>query len=210
MRTMRTIGMVTGVAALTAMSGAARAAGSAGDAAAATTALPASPVRLAGPGQRAAAADGDDLPDLHYHLRGMGPGPRLFVVPGLATPAAAPRAGGRQSRLLLPVWVQMALPRWSVLGGGGSDGLISPGTGPRIVAHRRFALIGSLSSRLSLGAEFSHDSADLIDGHANTRVGVGANYRLSGPLSLILSAGPTFEHHGGSGLKAYTGLSLGF
>ena len=139
---------------------------------------------------------------------GIPPALNLIVAPRALLPAPAPRPGSRRARLLLPVWVQMAFGSWSVLGGGSyaSGG----GAGTRDTWRSGLAVIRTLSPRLSLGAEVSHESLDLIDGHSNVRFGAGARYRLSGPLSFIVSAGPYFEHHGGSGLMAYSGFSLAF
>jgi hypothetical protein len=137
---------------------------------------------------------------------GIPPALSLVVAPRALLPAPLPRPGSRRARLLLPVWVQMAFGSWSVLGGGS----YASGGGVRDSWRSGLALVRTLSPRLSLGAEFSHESADLLDGHSNVRFGAGARYRLSGPLSVIVSAGPYFEHHGSSGLKAYTGISLAF
>lgn len=151
-----------------------------------------------------------------FRLQGAGNGRRdrfgvpsalsLVVAPRTLLPAPLPRPGTRRARLLLPVWAQMAFGSWSILGGGS----YAAGGGVRDSWRSGLAVIRTLSPRLSLGAEFSHDSADLIDGHANTRLGVGARYRLSGPLSLIVSGGPYVEHHGGTGAKAYAGFNLAF
>lgn len=126
----------------------------------------------------------------------------LIVTRRLLAPAALPRPGSRRARLLLPVWEQMAFGSWSIGGGAGA--------GSRESWRSGLSVIRTITPRLSLGAEFSHESADIIDGHANTRLGVGATYRLSGPLSLIVSGGPYVEHHGGTGVKAYGGLTIAF
>jgi hypothetical protein len=131
----------------------------------------------------------------------------LVVAPHGLLPTPFPRLGSRRARQLLPVWVQMAFGSWSVLGGGS---YASGGGGVRDSWRSGLALVRTLSPRLSLGAEFSHDSADLLDGHSNVRFGAGARYRLSGPLSVIISAGPYFEHHGGAGVRASTGLNFAF
>jgi len=128
----------------------------------------------------------------------------MIVTRRLLAPAALPRPGSRRARLLLPVWEQMAFGSWSIGGGGGA------GAGSRESWRSGLSVIRTITPRLSLGAEFSHESADIIDGHSNTRLGVGATYRLSGPLSLMVSGGPYVEHHGGTGVKAYGGLTIAF
>jgi hypothetical protein len=150
----------------------------------------------------------DPVAGLRPRLRAPAPGFALVVAPHLLPPAAVPRPGSRRARLLLPVWAQMAFGRWSVLGGG--DYVINPGAGHRDAWRSGFALLRSVSPRLSLGAEFSHESADMIDSHASTGLGLGARWRLAGPFSLMLSGGPSFEHHGGAGVRAYTALNIAF
>jgi hypothetical protein len=145
---------------------------------------------------------------LRYRFRDAAPALSLVISSRTLLPAPLPRPGTRRARLLMPIFVQMAFGSWSIL--GGSLYLTGGGSGMRDSWRSGLAVVRTLTPRLSLGAEFSHDSADLIDGHSNVRIGVGARYRLTGPLSLIVSAGPYFEHHGGSGLKAYSGFSLAF
>lgn len=134
------------------------------------------------------------------------PGFALVTAP-LGVPAASVgRPGGRRARLLLPVWSQMAFGAWS----GPGDFTSGPAAGFRAPWRSGLAVIRTISPRLSVGAEFSHESADMIDGHANNGVGVGARYRLTGPLSLMVTGGPYVEHHGGVGMRASTALSLAF
>lgn len=132
----------------------------------------------------------------------------LIVAPGALPRAPIPRPGTRRARLLLPVWVQMGFGSWSIVTGGSYT--LNPGPAARDSWHSRFAVIRTLSPRLSLGSDFSHDSPDLLDSHANNALGFGARYRLAGPLSLMLEGGPYFEHQGGTGMRAYTGFNLAF
>lgn len=136
--------------------------------------------------------------------------PLRLIVAARASPAPPmPRAGTRQARLLLPVWVQMASGSWSIVSHGGYT--LNPGPAARETSRSGFATIRTLSPRLSLGAEFSHDSPDLLDGHVNSALAVGARYRLTGPLSLMLAGGPYLEHQGGgTGMRAYAGLGIAF
>ena len=152
---------------------------------------------------------GFDAPEASLHFRlspDALPALALAVAPRPPRPAASPRPGSRRAFLQLPVWVQMAFGRWAVVGGYS----VSPGADQRDAWHSGFALLRALSPRLSLVAQFSHNSADLIDAHANTMLGAGATYRLGGPFSLMLAGGPTIEHHGGTGMKAYAGLGIAF
>lgn len=172
------------------------------------------------PGLRFGLLPADPPGSARYRLVGRDPGSdrrdrfgipaalNLIVAPRALLPAPIPRPGSRRARLLLPVWVQMAFGSWSILGGGSyaSGG----GAGVRDTWRSSFTLIRTLSPRLSLGAEFTHDTADLIDSHSNTALGIGARYRLTGPLSLLVSGGPYVEHHGGTGVKAYAGFGLAF
>lgn len=133
---------------------------------------------------------------------------RLIAAPRALPPVAMPRPGTRRARLLLPVWEQMAFGSWPIV--EGRSHIVYPGLAGRDSWRSGFAVLRTLSPRLTLGAEFSHDAADLIDGHANNALAVGVRYRLAGPLSLMLAGGPYVEHQGGTGLTARAGLNLAF
>ena len=138
------------------------------------------------------------------------PGFTLIAGPRRPLPrAGVPRPGTRRARLLLPVFVQMGFESWSLAGGRGHS--VYPGLAGRDSWRSSgFVAIRTLSPRLSLGAEFSHEPDDLLDGHANSALAAGARYRLAGPLSLTLAGGPYLEHHGGTGIRATTGLGIAF
>jgi hypothetical protein len=135
-------------------------------------------------------------------------GVAIAVFPRIILPTAGRRFGTGQVRLLLPVWAQKDFGRWSLFGGGGYT--INPGAGNRDFWQSGVALTRTITERLSLGAEITHQDAEEAGGHATTALGVGGIYRLGGPFSLLFSGGPAFEHRGATGWNAYTALALTF
>jgi hypothetical protein len=124
-------------------------------------------------------AEGSPLPDIAFF-------PRAFV------PTAGRRFGTRRLSILLPLWAQKDLGKWSLFGGSGYD--INPGPG-----QRNFWLTGigaqrAISDTFSLGAEIYRQTADADDARRFTGVNLGALYKLSGHWSLIGSVGPGIEH----------------
>ncbi|MEO7177959.1 MAG: transporter [Allosphingosinicella sp.] len=129
--------------------------------------------------------------------------PRVFV------PTAGRRFGSGRVGLLLPVWAQKDFGPWSVFGGGGYT--INPGAGNRNYWQTGLTVTRAIGDRLSLGVELTHESADAIDGHSATRLGFGGIRSLGGPFSLLVSAGPTFEHRTKPvQFHAYAALRLSF
>jgi hypothetical protein len=133
----------------------------------------------------------------------------IAVFPRVILPTAGRRFGTGRVQLLLPVWAQKDFGPWSLFGGGGY--MINPGAGNRNFWQSGLALTRTMTTRLSLGAEVFHEGAGETGGHAITALGVGGIYRLGGPFSLLVSAGPAFEHHGdGTQFNTYMALGLNF
>jgi hypothetical protein len=73
------------------------------------------------------------------------------------------------------------------------------------------ALTRTLSPRLSLGAEITHERSVAAGEGSTTGFAVGGIRKLKGPWSLLFSAGPSFEHHrDGVLLNGYAALALNF
>ena len=132
----------------------------------------------------------------------------VAIFPRAILPTAGRRFGTGRVRLLLPVWAQKDFGPWSLFGGGGYT--INPGAGNRDFWQSGLALTRTLSPRLSLGAEITHQSPDAAGGHSTTALGVGGIYHVAGPFSLLFSGGPAFAHRGGTGVNAYAALGLSF
>ncbi len=124
-------------------------------------------------------ADGSPLPDIAFF-------PRAFV------PTAGRRFGTRRLSLLLPLWAQKDVGKWSIFGGGGYD--INPGAGQRNFWLMGIGLQRAVSDRFSLGAEIYRQTADADDARRFTGVNFGALYKVADHWSLIGSAGPGIEH----------------
>lgn len=132
----------------------------------------------------------------------------IAIFPRVILPTAGRRFGTGRVQLLLPVWAQKDFGPWSLFGGGGYT--INPGAGNRDFWQSGVALTRNVTTRLSLGAEVTHQSPDAAGARSTTALGVGGIYQVAGPYSLLFSGGPVFEHRGGTGVNAYAALGLSF
>ncbi len=132
----------------------------------------------------------------------------VAIFPRVILPTAANNKEGH-ARVLLPVWAQKDFGDWSLFGGGGYT--VNPGAGNRDYWTESLALTHTLSSRLSLGAEITHNGPDAIGALPETALNFGGIYQLGGPFALLFSAGPTLAIDGNTAsFNSYLGLSLGF
>jgi hypothetical protein len=132
----------------------------------------------------------------------------VAIFPRVILPTAGRRFGTGRVQLLLPVWAQKDFGPWSLFGGGGYT--INPGAGNRDFWQSGLALTRTVTPRLSLGAEITHEGPDAVGARSTAALGVGGIYHVGGPFSLLFSAGPVFEHRGGTGVNAYAALGLSF
>ncbi|HEX4694326.1 transporter [Sphingomonas sp.] len=132
----------------------------------------------------------------------------IAAFPRLILPSSGKRFGSGKTGMLLPVWVQKDVGKWSLFGGGGYA--INPGAGNRDYWQVAGAVTREVSSRLSLGVEATHRGPDAFGGRPTTTLGVGGVWRLKGPLALLASAGPSFAGRGGDKYHAYVALGLNF
>lgn len=160
-----------------------------------------------GPGARTGAGDvelGVKYRFYHDEARGLS----IAIFPRLILPSSGRRYGSGKTGVLLPVWAQRDMGKWSVFAGGGYA--INPGASNRNYWQEAIAATRQLSSRLSMGVEATHHGPDAIGSRPTTTLGVGAIYRLKGPLSLLASAGPSFGGRDGDKYHAYVALGLSF
>lgn len=118
--------------------------------------------------------------------------PDVAFFPGVVTPTTSHPIGADRFSLLLPIWAQKDLGKWSVIGGGGYD--INPGS-----SYRNFWLAGlgvsrAMTDRFSLGAEVYRQTADSWRGNPFTGLNIGATYKVTDHWSLLASAGPGLEN----------------
>jgi hypothetical protein len=133
----------------------------------------------------------------------------IAVFPRVYLPTAGRRFGSGRMALLLPLWVQKDFGPWSLFGGGGYT--TNPGLGNRNFWQSGMAVTRTVTPRLSLGAEITHQDADTVGGRGTTSLGFGGTYRLGGPFSLLFAGGPRFEHRGDSAqFHVYTALGMDF
>lgn len=170
-----------------------------------TTTLPINFVR--GPGARTGAGDAEiGVKYRFYHDEAAGLS--IAAFPTFSFPTSGKRYGSGKTGMLLPVWAQKDMGKWSVFGGGGYS--INPGAGNRNYWQVAVAVTREVTSRLSIGGEMTHRGPDEAGARPTTTFGLGGIYRIKGPLSLLASAGPSFGGRAGDKYHAYVALGLAF
>ena len=134
-------------------------------------------------------------------------GLQIAIFPRLILPSSG-RHGSGKTGMLLPVWLQKDIGKWSLFGGGGYA--INPGAGNRDYWQVAGAVTREVTPKLSIGGEVTHRGPDAVGAKPTTTLGVGGIYRLKGPLSLLASAGPSFGGRDGDKYHAYVALGLSF
>lgn len=129
----------------------------------------------------------------------------VAIFPRVILPTARKGMGTGKTRLLLPVWGQQDIGKWSIFGGGGYE--INPGEGQRDFWQAGMAVTHDLGRGVTVGAELTHQGPDADDAEPSTLVGIGSIVHIRGPYSLLLSAGPTFTRSQ-SGFHAYSALGI--
>jgi hypothetical protein len=95
----------------------------------------------------------------------------IAAFPRLILPTAGKRLGSGRVTVLLPLWAQKEMGPWSLFGGAGYT--INPGAGNRDFWQSGVALTRTVSTRLSLGGEITHQGADEAGGRAEASAGLG-------------------------------------
>jgi len=118
--------------------------------------------------------------------------PDVAFFPRVFLPTAPDRFGPAEVSLLLPLWAQKDLGKWSLFGGGGYD--INPGPGNRDFWLMGVGLSRPVSERLTLGAEVFRQTPDIDTARTFTGLNAGAIYKLTDHWSLLVAAGPGVEN----------------
>lgn len=134
-------------------------------------------------------------------------GLQIAAFPGVTLPTASNGLGAGRVTALLPVWAQEDFGPWSAFGGGGYA--INPGPGNRNFWEAGVAVTRDLGGGFAGGVELFHHGPDVIGGTSETDIGAGAVVHVSGPVSLLVSGGPSWADHR-SGYHAYAALGLNF
>ena len=167
------------------------------------------PIDIVDEGSTRAGAGDLELGVKYRFLHDERAGLDIAIFPRLILPTARHGFGTGRVAILLPVWAQKEMGPWSLFGGGGYT--INPGEGNRDFWQEGVALTRTLSPRLSLGAEITHEGSAAVGEGSTTGFAVGGICKLKGPWSLLFSAGPAFEHHpDGVQLNGYAALALNF
>lgn len=172
-----------------------------------TATLPIAASHIRGAGTRAGVGDfelGIKYRFLHAETAGID----AAVFPRAILPSGGHRFGTGRVAVLLPLWIERDIGKWSIFGGGGYT--INPGPGNRGFGSGGLAVTRELSGRLSLGGELTVDGPDVVGGHRTAGAGLGGVFRMGGPFSLLFSGGPVHKHHGATGWRGYAALGLAF
>ena len=133
--------------------------------------------------------------------------PDIGLFPKLELPTANQRFGSGRVGVSIPVWGQKDIGKWSLFGGGGWT--LNPGAGNRNYGFGGLAVTRSVTSRLSIGGEVYHQTADAVDTRTSTGLGLGASYALTKKWSLIGSGGPLVQNRSSAGrYAAYVALEF--
>jgi hypothetical protein len=170
-----------------------------------TATLPMDFVR--GPGGRAGVGD-VELAVKYQVLRCQQGSFSIAAFPRVILPTSGSRFGSGRVGLLLPLWAQRDIGKWSIFGGGGYA--INPGASNRNYWQQGIAVTRQMTERLSLGVEATHHARDANDGVATTTLGVGGIWKIKAPLSLLASGGPSFSGGKGDRYHAYVALLFNF
>ena len=160
-----------------------------------------------GPGARTGIGD-VELGVKYRFFHDDAAGVSIAAFPRLILPTSGRRYGSGKTAMLLPVWAQKDVGKWSLFGGGGY--MINPGAGNCGYWQEAIAVTRDVSPRLSIGGEATHRGPDTIGSRATSTIGLGALWRIKGPLALLASAGPSFAGHKGDRYHAYLALGLNF
>ena len=131
----------------------------------------------------------------------------VAVFPRAILPTASNGFGSELTRFLLPVWAQQDIGPWSVFGGGGYE--INPGNGNRDFWQAGLAVTRAISDRWAVGSEITHQGPENVGAPSTTSLGLGSIVKLGGPVSLLLSGGPSFAR-GATSYHLYAALGFGF
>jgi hypothetical protein len=170
-----------------------------------TTTIPMNFTR--GPGARTGMGD-TELGVKYRFYHNEAAGLQIAAFPTAILPTSGHRYGSGKTGVFLPVWAQKDMGKWSLFGGGGYT--INPGAGNRDYWEVAGAVTREVTPRLTIGGEVTHHGPDEIGARPTTTLGIGATYRLKGPLSLLASAGPSFGGRDGDKYHAYVALGLSF
>ncbi|MDQ2879152.1 MAG: transporter [Pseudomonadota bacterium] len=135
-------------------------------------------------------------------------GVQVSIFPRVILPNSGRTYGSGRTGMLLPVWGQKDIGKWSLFGGGGYA--INPGAGNRGYWQTGVAPTRAVSDRLSVGAEATYHGRDVDDATPVATLGIGGIWKIRGPFSLLASAGPSFAGRHGERYHGYLALGLNF
>ena len=118
------------------------------------------------------------------HQREGGFVPDIAVFPRVFLPTGR---GSTRAQVLLPVWAQMDLGKWSLFGGGGY--MLNPGPGNRNYWQAGFVVNRQVAPGWQLGLEYYGAGRPADDEREIHGVNLATVIHLAGPFSLLGSIG---------------------
>ena len=125
---------------------------------------------------------------LHQEKNGVDVG----ILPRVFLPSVSDRVGAQHAALLIPLWAQKDFEAWSVFGGGGC--VLNHSGADRNYCLAGIALTRDINSRLHVGGEIFHQTADVAGGKSSTALGGGITYDLSANYHLLAYWGPGIQN----------------
>ncbi len=116
----------------------------------------------------------------------------VSIFPRIFLPSGSRDVGQQHASVLIPLWIGRDWGTWSTFGGGGC--VISHGADSKNYCLVGWALTNQVTSRLQLGVEVYHQTADTRGAHATTGIGFGVRYDLNEHYHLLASIGPGVQH----------------
>jgi hypothetical protein len=93
----------------------------------------------------------------------------------------------RSGKLLLPLWIQRDIGRWTYYGGPAYR--INPGTGNKNSVFVGGTALYKATQSLQIGGEIFHETPDSVGGPRTTGFNLGGTYTLNHDYNLLFSAG---------------------
>jgi hypothetical protein len=120
--------------------------------------------------------------------------PEIGIFPLIELPTGNENhgLGSEKPQVFLPVWLGKDVGSWTSYGGGGY--WVNPGDGNRDWWFFGILLQRQLTSRLYLGGEIFHQTADAVGALSSTGFNLGGGLTVTGPYQILFSAGRNIQN----------------
>jgi len=133
----------------------------------------------------------------------------VAIFPRIFLPSASSAVGEQHASLLLPLWLEKDWDKWSAFGGAGCE--LNRGGESENFCLMGLAVTRQFTTKLQLGLELFHQTADTRGSVATTSLGVGARYDLNDNFHLLGYLGRGVQNAGQTDqLNWYTSILFTF